>query len=942
MYKKIILKEAGVLLIVAVMVLSTAIVTVNAVCPDNCPDGMISYWKGDGDADDCYGSNDGTYYGTGYVSGQVDQAFSFDGIDDYVEIPHDSSLNLGAGDFTLEAWINADQNQESFPSILSNRGDDEFNGFLFGLSLWDQAVEGSLFIQIEGTNYIPCSTDLRGTGWHHVAVTRTGSSITFYVDGSQDGTASSGKNMDSAGDMWIGWDEAKPSTTPWAGVIDEVAVYDRALSVSEISGHYNAGLDHYGYCSTDAKIPMAITDGITWLVAQQLGNGSWGNQPAYTALVLIKLQDYAYDLGYDSPFNGNYIYSSNIIAGWEYLFTPLSGHLDIGTYVRKQPIGLQFHAVVNPPNVFGENPDTNGNGYGICLGKADDPYKGGVYGTGIFLTALAASGKPNHENEGGINFDNTGGADTFGEIAQEVVDWLAFAQADKGAGEGGWAYREIDNGAKDPTPKPPDNSVSGYATLGLAAAEAITARPSATAFACTVPYWVKRELDYWIDYIQYDDTGSPLDGGSLYSRSGDGYPPNELRTGNLIFEMRFYGDNRDTSTRFKRALDFIERHWHATDLNDNPGWGYTSDPNGNHGSTTYPGNYQTMFCLMKGLQYYGIDLIDTDNSGGTPDVSWFNQHYPVWPYDDFASVIVDQQYIGHNDITGDGKDDFGCWRKDHYGDSTCILSTTWALLTLEKNVPLCGDLYISKEAPLTTPQEGIITYTINYANPTDNIVPNAYIIDYIPSGTTYVWGSASPGGVYHPLPPPPYIRWDLGDLLPGDSGSVWFEVTVNSGPPSLDSIRNNVTIYSNETLPSMASAETYLIYLDLPPDDPDIGGPIDGTAAVEYNYTIVSIDPDGERIFYFYNWDDGTPMEWIGPCESGEEVVVNHTWDEQGTYTIKVMAVNENNAKSDWATLEVTMPRNKDRIINRPILNFLQEYPNLFPILRQLLQRLYY
>jgi len=247
MKRKYFLKEASVLFVVAIMCITAFAVfpTVNADCPDD----MISYWKGDGDADDYYGSNDGTYHGSGYVSGQVDQAFSFDGIDDYVEIPDDSSLNLGTGDFTLEAWINADQNQESFPSILSNRGDDEFNGFLFGLSLWDQAVEGSLFIQIEGTNYIPCSTDLRGTGWHHVAVTRTGSSITFYIDGSQDGTASSSKDLDSAGDMWIGWDEAKPSTTPFNGLIDEVAVYDRALHVSEISNHYNAGLDNRGYCN---------------------------------------------------------------------------------------------------------------------------------------------------------------------------------------------------------------------------------------------------------------------------------------------------------------------------------------------------------------------------------------------------------------------------------------------------------------------------------------------------------------------------------------------------------------------------------------------------------------------------------------------------------------------------------------------------------------------
>jgi hypothetical protein len=88
----------------------------------DCPEDMISYWKGDSDASDYYGSNDGSYNGSGYVTGKVNQAFSFDGVDDYVEVPDSSSLQLGTGDFTLEAWIKASASQTAYPAIIAPRG----------------------------------------------------------------------------------------------------------------------------------------------------------------------------------------------------------------------------------------------------------------------------------------------------------------------------------------------------------------------------------------------------------------------------------------------------------------------------------------------------------------------------------------------------------------------------------------------------------------------------------------------------------------------------------------------------------------------------------------------------------------------------------------------------------------------------------------------------
>jgi hypothetical protein len=79
-----------------------------------------------------------------------------------------------------------------------------------------------------------------------------------------------------------------------------------------------------------------------------------------------------------------------------------------------------------------------------------------------------------------------------------------------------------------------------------------------------------------------------------------------------------------------------------------------------------------MYTLMKGLEYSGIDLIDTDGDNVRDD-DWFNQEPPASPPQDFATVIVSQQHLD------------GYWPRGEYGDE--ILNTIWALLTLEKVAP---------------------------------------------------------------------------------------------------------------------------------------------------------------------------------------------------------------------------------------------------------------
>ncbi len=433
--------------------------------------------------------------------------------------------------------------------------------------------------------------------------------------------------------------------------------------------NYNNG--DYAPAATPADIENAINLGISWLVTQQdlIGPGinpyygSWGKSycpNATTAFVLIKLQDRAYELGKD-PFETDmgqpdyYEYATNVIAGWEYLYDQF----------RIQSIFLQNHILGASGNI-NDNPDTNSNSFGVYIDVTQP-----VYSTGICLMAIVASGTPTRVVIHPTSEVHTW---TYKEVAQEMVDWLAWAQGDIGpSSEGGYSYEPLNNAFKTPGGKFPDNSVSGYAYLGLAAAEAgQSAVHGATPFACIVPGWVKTELKSWIAHIQDPTIPAPTGdgGGSLYTTDppGDIYMKcNQLRTGNLLFEMT-YADYGLSDLCFKNALAYIEYHWRDENAyNAGPGWGY-----GNPGSYPHMG-YQAMFCLMKGFQYSNIPLIDTDGDTIRDD-SWYNQDPPTGsPYkeEDFASVLVRLQTNDH-------------WTGDFHDVNPYILSTVWALLTLEK------------------------------------------------------------------------------------------------------------------------------------------------------------------------------------------------------------------------------------------------------------------
>jgi nitroreductase len=90
-----------------------------------------------------------------------------------------------------------------------------------------------------------------------------------------------------------------------------------------------------------------------------------------------------------------------------------------------------------------------------------------------------------------------------------------------------------------------------------------------------------------------------------------------------------------------------------------------------------------------------------------------------------------------------------------------------------------------------------------------------------------------------------------------------------------------------------------------PPMAPSISGPSNGLRGALYNYTMITTDPDGDEVYYYIDWGDGTNSGWVGPFPSGAVVSFNHTWSQAGTYTIKVKAKDNYGLESIWTPFEM-------------------------------------
>jgi hypothetical protein len=183
------------------------------------------------------GALTGTISGATWVDGgRFGKALSFDGINDMVTINATTALDLTSG-MTLEAWVNPTSPSSGLSTILLK---ERAGGLDYALFASDgTARPPSAYIHVGGTDISAVgSSALPLNTWTHLAVTYDGSTLREYVNGTLVSSKSiSGNILTSSGALRIGgnaiWGEY------FAGLIDEVRIYGRALTQSEIQADMN-------------------------------------------------------------------------------------------------------------------------------------------------------------------------------------------------------------------------------------------------------------------------------------------------------------------------------------------------------------------------------------------------------------------------------------------------------------------------------------------------------------------------------------------------------------------------------------------------------------------------------------------------------------------------------------------------------------------------------
>ena len=110
-------------------------------------------------------------------------------------------------------------------------------------------------------------------------------------------------------------------------------------------------------------------------------------------------------------------------------------------------------------------------------------------------------------------------------------------------------------------------------------------------------------------------------------------------------------------------------------------------------------------------------------------------------------------------------------------------------------------------------------------------------------------------------------------------------------------------------------------------------GPRSGRKNTELSYTAYTTDPEGHKIYYKFDWGDGTTSDWLGPKNSGDKIVATHTWENKGDYEIRVKAKDKYGELSDWSEpLPIKIPLQK--VVNPIILQLLNRLKESILILR--------
>lgn len=174
-----------------------------------------------------------TFSENAWVPGKFGSALNFDGISDYITVP---TTNFSSTDYTYEAWVYPKvlAVDDSFFTLHDGAGGDELRIDVDDSPDFDVVSNGTGGV-VNGTN------DVVVNRWYHVAVTRSGSEITLYINGVVNATGTDGTAYTIGSPLGIGADNSSTASKFFTGPIDEVRIYNYARTQQQVVEDMNGG-----------------------------------------------------------------------------------------------------------------------------------------------------------------------------------------------------------------------------------------------------------------------------------------------------------------------------------------------------------------------------------------------------------------------------------------------------------------------------------------------------------------------------------------------------------------------------------------------------------------------------------------------------------------------------------------------------------------------------
>jgi hypothetical protein len=242
------------LLVVALLTQFTVQAQVPSYVPTN---GLVGWWPFNGNANDESGNgNNGTVFGAALTTdrdGNLNSAFSFDGVNDWINVNNSNSLNPPS-QITISAWINTYAYNISSASMVVNKGWDQGNGHYDILVL--TSTKKSRFV-IGRDLYVESNSIINLNQWTFITVSINNLTMKIYVNGILENTVlqsnnnSFGTNTDP---LYIGKHDYNNAPYYFKGKIDDIGIWNRALTQSEITALYQATIPVTASASTISNV----------------------------------------------------------------------------------------------------------------------------------------------------------------------------------------------------------------------------------------------------------------------------------------------------------------------------------------------------------------------------------------------------------------------------------------------------------------------------------------------------------------------------------------------------------------------------------------------------------------------------------------------------------------------------------------------------------------